>query len=272
MPTIDRDGTTIYWEERGRGAPLLLIMGLGVTLEGWSRLGEVLAQRSRTILFDNRGTGRSSVPPGPYPIETMADDAAAVLDAAGVARAHVFGMSMGGMIAQELALHHPDRVASLVLGCTACGGRDSVPASREVAAALAARQTMTREQAMWTMAPYIYDAATPRERIEEDFARRLSAPVTADGYFAQLAGIRAWSGTLSRLHGIVAPTLVIHGETDQLVPPENGRIIARAIPGARLVMIPNASHIFTTDRLDAARDAVLSFLKEHADVIEQAVP
>jgi pimeloyl-ACP methyl ester carboxylesterase len=271
MPLVDHAGVSIYWEERGRGEPLLLIMGLGVTLEGWSRLGPVLAEGHRTILFDNRGTGRSDVPPGPYAIETMASDAAAVLDAAGVVRAHVFGISMGGMIAQELALRHPDRVASLILGCTACGGRDAIPAGREVAAALGARQTMTREQAMWTMAPYIYDAATPRARIEEDFARRLSAPVSADGYFAQLAGIRAWCGTLSRLPSVVAPTLVIHGETDQLVPSENGRIIARAIPGARAVMIPNASHIFTTDQFETARDAVLAFLKEHADVTEQAV-
>ena len=271
MPTVDRDGTTIYWEEHGSGEPLLLIMGLGVTLEGWSRLGPALAERYRTILFDNRGAGRSSVPPGPYAIDTMADDAAAVLDAACVARAHVFGISMGGMIAQELALHHPERVASLVLGCTACGGRDSVPASREVGAALGARETMTREQAMWAMAPYIYDVSTPRERIQEDFAHRLSAPVTAEGYFSQLAGIRAWGGSLSRLPSIAAPTLVIHGESDQLVPPDNGRIVARAIPGARLVMIPNASHIFTTDTFDASLDAVLSFLKEQADVTEQAI-
>jgi pimeloyl-ACP methyl ester carboxylesterase len=178
---------------------------------------------------------------------------------------------MGGMIAQELALRHPNRIASLILGCTSPGGRDAVPAGREVAAALGARQSMTREQAMWAMVPYIYDPSTPRERIEEDFAQRLSAPVTADGYFAQLAGIRAWGGTLSRLSSMAAPTLVIHGEGDQLVPCENGRIIARAIPGARLVTIPNASHIFTTDQFQAARDAVLSFLKEHADATHHAI-
>jgi len=271
MPLVDRGDTTIYWEARGSGEPLLLVMGLGVTLEGWNRIGPVLAEHYRTILLDNRGSGRSGTPPGPYPIETMADDAVAVLDAAGVRRAHVFGISMGGMIAQELVLRHPDRVASLILGCTACGGRDAVPAAREVVAALGARQSMTREQAMWAMAPYIYDASTPRERIEEDFARRLSAPVAAEGYFAQLAGIRAWTGTLSRLPSVTVPALVIHGDSDRLVPAENGRIVARAIPHAQLVMIPNASHIFTTDRFEAARDAVLSFLKEHADVTPQTV-
>ena len=272
MPHVENAGASIYWEARGSGEPLLLIMGLGVSLEGWSRIGPVLAKDYRTILFDNRGTGRSDVPPGPYAIETMAADAAAVLDAAGARRAHVFGISMGGMIAQELALAYPARVMSLVLGCTACGGRDAVPASREVVAALAARATMTREQAMWAMAPYIYDITTPRERIEEDFARRLSAPVTADGYFAQLAGIRAWPGTLPRLPSIAAPALVVHGESDQLVPPENGRILARASPRATLVTIPGASHIFTTDRFDAACEAILSFLKEHADATEAAIP
>ncbi len=271
MPYAERGGAKLYWEAHGRGEPVLLIMGLGVTLEGWSRIGPALAERYRTILFDNRGVGRSDAPPGPYAVSDMADDAAAVLDAAGVDRAHVFGVSMGGMIAQELALGHPERIASLVLGCTNCGGRDVVPPSREVAAVLGARATMSRAEAMWAMAPHVYDEHTPRARIEEDFARRLSAPVSAEGYFAQLAGIRAWSGTLPRLATIAAPTLVIHGETDQLIPPENGRVIASAIPNARLVMIPRASHMFTTDRFDAALDAVLSFLKEQSDATERAI-
>ena len=268
MAYATRDGVTLYWEERGAGEALLLIMGLGVTLEGWSRLGPDLARDHRTILFDNRGVGRSDVPAGPYPIAEMAADAAAVLDASAVDAAHVFGVSMGGMIAQEFVLRYPARVKSLILGCTTCGGRDSVVARPEVAAALGARFTMTREEAMWKMAPFIYDASTPKARIEEDFARRLSAPAPADGYLAQLGGIRAWTGTRSRLKDVTAPTLVIHGEADELVPPENGRILAGAIPGARLVMIPHASHIFATDRFDASLDAVRSFLKEHTDVTQ----
>jgi 3-oxoadipate enol-lactonase len=288
VPHVTRDdGVEIYWEEAevlppstqsaqrenhvvsassassansAVAQPLLLIMGLGATLEWWWRLAPILAARYRTIVYDNRGVGRSDVPDGPYAIPAMADDAVALLDAAGVASAHVFGASMGGMIAQELALHHPARVRSLILGCTACGGRQAVPASKEVSAALSARSKMTREEAMWVMAPYIFDAGTPRERVAEDIAVRLGARVTNDGYFAQLAGIRAWAGTHDRLAGIGMPTLVIHGETDDLVPPENGRIIARAIPGSRLVMIPHASHIFFTDQLQTSTDALLSFL------------
>src|SRR5471032_395229 len=250
MPQVSHDGAQIDWEARGAGDPLLMIMGLGATREWWDRITPTLAARYRTILFDNRGVGRSDVPPGPYSIPGMADDAAAVMDAAGVASAHVFGASMGGMIAQELALHHPSRVRSLILGCTACGGRQVVPATREVGAALAARTTMTREEAMWAMVPYIFDASTPRDVVAADLAIRLTSPVTNDGYFAQLQGIRAWSGSYDRLAGLTMPTLVIHGETDQLVPPENGRIVAKAIPGSRLLMIPHASHIFFTDQFE----------------------
>ena len=262
MPYVTNAGAQIYWEEAVVKQPLLLIMGLGATLEWWNRLVPILAPRYRTIVYDNRGVGRSDVPPGPYSIRVMADDAAAVLDAAGMASAHVFGASMGGMIAQEFALNHPSRVRSLILGCTACGGRQSVPAQKEVAAALGARSTMTREEAMWVMAPYIFDASTPRERVAEDIAVRLAATVSNDGYFAQLQGIRAWSGTHGRLAGITTPTLVIHGETDQLVPAENGRIIARAIPHAHLAIIPHASHMFFTDQFEASSAAILSFLDQ----------
>jgi pimeloyl-ACP methyl ester carboxylesterase len=266
------DGVKIYWEEAvvlphdfsapsAEKQPLLLIMGLGATLDWWWRLIPILSARFRTIVYDNRGVGRSDVPPGPYAIPAMAEDALAVMDAAGMTSAHVFGASMGGMIAQELALNHSSRVRSLILGCTACGGRHAVPASREVSVAMGARATMTREEALWAMAPYIFDAGTPHERVAEDIAVRLAATVANDGYFAQLAGIRAWSGSHDRLTGITMPTLVIHGETDELVPPQNGRIIAKAIPGARLVMIPHASHIFFTDQLQASSDALLSFLE-----------
>src|SRR5437660_9670044 len=112
----------LYWTGVGEGEPLLLIMGLGATHEYWQRLTPVLSSRFRTILFDNRGVGLSAVPPGPYAMSEMADDAAEVLDAAGVASAHVFGISMGGMIAQELALGYQARVRSLILGCTSPGG------------------------------------------------------------------------------------------------------------------------------------------------------
>ena len=262
MPHTRSGGANIYWEEQGSGYPILLIMGLGASLEAWDRMAPALARRYRVLLFDNRGVGRSDVPPGPYSLETMADDAAAVLDAAGVESAHIYGASMGGMIAQEFALRHPSRVRKLILGCTACGGREAVRADPEVVAALTARATMPREEAMWMMAPYIYDTSTPRERIEEDFRSRLSANGSNEGYAAQYDAIRAWSGSFARLAGLRMPTLVIHGETDRLVPPENGRIVARGIAGSKLVMLPRASHIYMTDQTEATSSAIMSFLQE----------
>jgi pimeloyl-ACP methyl ester carboxylesterase len=167
---------------------------------------------------------------------------------------------MGGCIAQELVLRHPARVRSLILGCTSCGGRDAAQADAEVRAALTARASMSREDAMWQMAPYTFDASTPREVIAKEFETRMQTTVSNEGFFAQLEAIRAWDGTLSRLHSVSVPTLVIHGETDRLVPPDNGRILAGAIPNARLVMLPRASHIFLTDQFEPACDAMLSFL------------
>jgi pimeloyl-ACP methyl ester carboxylesterase len=272
MPYVPSGGVQIYWEETHPidqthpTDPVLLIMGLGATLEWWYRIRPELTPRYRTILFDNRGVGRSEVPPPPYSIAQMADDAAAVIDAAGVPRAHIVGLSMGGYIAQELVLRHPTRVRSLVLGCTSCGGRDAVPADKEVRQALTARATMSREEAMRLMAPYTFDESTPREQLEGEFAIRLQTTVPNEGFFAQLQAIREWPGTLPRLPQIAAPTLVMHGETDRLVPPENGRIIAAAIPGARLVMLPRASHIFFTDQFETARAALLEFLEQQSAV------
>lgn len=264
MAYVTRDGVKIYWDSIGSGDPLLLIMGLGATHEWWHRLTPTVSRAFRTIVFDNRGAGRSDVPPGPYTMADMAADAAAVLDAAGAETAHVFGASMGGMIAQELALQYPTRIRRLILGCTAVGARDAVPARKDVGQALVARATMTREEAMRVMIPYIFDPSTPRDRVEADMRIRLSTTVTNDGYFAQLQAIRTWSGSLSRLGAVRAPTLIIHGESDQLVPPENSRIIARAIPHASLVMLPRASHLFFTDQPEAAGRAVLSFLQAEA--------
>jgi 3-oxoadipate enol-lactonase len=259
MPYTTSDGTRIFWEESGSGEPLLLIMGLGYSSVMWHRTLPIVSAHYRTILFDNRGVGKSGVPSGAYSIAQMASDAAAVLDAVGVARAHVFGVSMGGMIAQEFAINYPDCVSRLVLGCTACGGRNSVQAAANVLAVVMARAKMTPEEGAKAMAPYIYDASTPPERIEEDLALRRRDYPQADGYLGQVQAILAWS-SFDRLNLIQAPTLIIHGETDQLVPPENAPILASAIAGSRLVMLPHASHLFTTDQPEASHREILAFL------------
>jgi pimeloyl-ACP methyl ester carboxylesterase len=264
MAFTQNEGAQIYWEEQGSGDPLLLIMGLGYTSRFWHRTAPVLAEHYRVILFDNRGVGLSDVPDGPYPISLMASDAAAVLDAASIERAHIFGISMGGMIAQEFALNYPHRVNDLILGCTAFGGKNAVRAEPEVVQLIWDRARMTAEEAFWAMAPYVYDPSTPRERIEEDFEIRKQTYPTDKGYLAQVNGIFAWE-SYDRLPLIVAPTLVLHGLSDRLVPPGNGELISERIAGAKLVMLPRASHMFFTDQPIASNLAVLDFLKGRAD-------
>ncbi len=258
MPFVENQGTKIYWDGEGQGPPILLIMGLGYASAMWHRIRPALARHFRTIAFDNRGVGLSDVPPGPYAIATMASDAAAALDAAGINHAHVFGVSMGGMIAQEFALQYPAKTRSLILGCTAAGGPTAVRAESKVADILLARN-MTLEQAREAIHPYIYDAATPREKIEEDTVVRQRWLPTPAAYLAQLQAVLAFE-SYSRLDRIAAPTLVIHGKSDALVPPANGELIANRIPGARLVLLDHASHLFLTDQTEAAHKAILDFL------------
>jgi 3-oxoadipate enol-lactonase len=170
VPFAENQGARIYWDEQGQGAPVLLIMGLGWTSAMWHRTRPILVDH-RTVALDNRGVGRSDVPPGPYSIALMASDAAAVLDAVGIERAHIFGVSMGGMIAEEFALQYPERVDSLILGCTAAGGPHAVPADSEVLQALF-RRGLSPDEFAESMNAFIYHSSTPRERIEEDMALR----------------------------------------------------------------------------------------------------
>lgn len=259
MSFVENQGARIYWDEQGSGEPILLIMGLGYPSDAWHRTRPVLAKSFRTIALDNRGIGRSEMPPGPYPIALMASDALTVLDAAGVASAHVYGVSMGGMIAQELTLQHPERVRSLILGCTAAGGPTAIQVEPEVRRVLMARGSMSAEEAAEVAIPIIYDQGTPRSRIDEDLEVRRPWFARPEAYNAQLQGILVWE-SYSRLHQIGKPTLVIHGETDRLIPPANGKLIAEKIPGARLVLVPYASHIYQTDQPEASLPKIVEFL------------
>ena len=261
MAYVENQGARIYWDEQGEGEPILLIMGLGYPSCMWHRIRPVLAARYRTVAFDNRGSGQSDVAAGPYSIALMAADAAAVLDAARVDSAHVFGVSMGGMIAQEFALERQKRVRSLILGCTAGGGPTAVRAADDAIQMLAARVRMTPDEALEAPVPFIYDATTPRTRIDEDLSLRRPWLPRPEGYRAQLQGILAWE-SYSRISAIHVPTLVIHGESDRLVPPGNGKLIADRIPGAKLVIIPHASHLFLTDQTETTHRVVLEFLEE----------
>jgi 3-oxoadipate enol-lactonase len=259
--TVD-DGTQLHWEASGTGAPLLLIQGLGWSAEMWYSLVPELETAYRVIRYDARGIGRSDVPAGPYSIERMADDAAAVLGAADVDRAHVLGVSLGGIVAQELALRHPDKVGSLLLGCTHPGGADTVWPDPEVMKVLRARASMPFEEAVRAAVQYGSSADVDRQVIEEDIRRRVELPTSPIGYEGQLLGGLGYAGTLPRLRSLPVPALVFTGDADQMVPPQNSVTLAEAIPDATLVTIPGAGHVCFTERPDAVAAAVRSFLAD----------
>ncbi len=263
MPYVESRGTKLYWEEHGSGPPILLIMGLSFTHEMWFRVLPQVAAHYRVVLFDNRGMGLSDVPPGPYWMRQMAADAIAVLDAAGVTAAHIVGASMGGMIAQELALRYPDRVRSLVLGSTSYSGLfarwpDLSCRPRGIRWSKATR--LERESAL---IPLLYAKRTPRERIEEDFRVRCQCKWNYKGFLNQLAGILLWN-SYRRLPRIKVPTLVLHGEQDRLVRPANGKVVASRIPGAQFHLIPDAGHIVMTDQPEVCTEMMLRFLGEQS--------
>jgi pimeloyl-ACP methyl ester carboxylesterase len=264
VPVITRDDVSLWWAESdpADGAPLLLIQGLGYTADMWFRVLPGLSANRHTVRFDNRGVGRSNVPPTPWSIAEMADDAVAVLDAAGVARVNVFGVSMGGLIAQEVALRSPDRVERLVLGCTHPGGRDAVRMDPAAAMMLMVRTPGTAREAAEASVPFLYAEDTNRDDIAIDIDVRVRYPMRASAYFGQLDAMRRHEGTLARLPMLTAPTLVIHGREDRLVKPGNAELIAAAIPQARLAWIEGASHVFWTDRPAQTVSLVTEFLAE----------
>jgi 3-oxoadipate enol-lactonase len=256
------DGRTqLYWEAAGDGAPVLLIMGLGLSGGAWWRTVPVLARRLRVITFDHRGVGRSRAFSPVYTTEAMADDAVAVLDAAGIDRAHVYGISLGGMVAQQVALRHPQRVRSLVLGASGPGGPRSVRPDAEVLDFVRRRLRMRSEDAARASVPFNYGprcrSAHP-ERIEEDIAQRLASPFSERAYREQLfaAGLH---NCYSRLPRIAVPTLVVHGRHDRMVPVGNGEILAERIPGARLRILEESGHLYPTEE-PAVDEDIAAFL------------
>ena len=260
MSYIVSQGTRLYWEERGSGPPVLLIMGLSFTHEMWYRIVPALERSCRLILFDNRGVGESDVPGGRYSMSQLARDAVAVLDAAGIPAAHVLGASMGGMIAQELALRFPERVLSLLLACTSHGG---VLARWPNFPRLRGRGwcSRNRREQELSLVPMLYSSTTSADRIEEDIGVLCRSSLSYTGFFGQLSAILPWSSFL-RLPRIQVPTMVIHGDRDRLVPPGNGRTVAARIPGAQFHLIEDAGHILTTDQPEACERLMLLFLEQ----------
>ena len=251
MPLLDRPAGSIYFETLGdaRNPPLLLVMGLAVSSKAWDRLPELMSRRFQVLVFDNRGTGRSGRRGFAYRMRDLADDAAAVLEAAGVPSAHVFGISMGGMIAQELALRHPERVRSLALGATIASFRKGHRAPlRSVWDLIALNLGYTApERLARLLVSADWDARNPDGALK--WIRR-AEPAGFRIALAQFLAV-ARHHTLSRLSQIRAPTLVLTGDADRLVPMRNSEVLAQAIPRARLVVLHGAGHCFPLEQEEA---------------------
>ena len=254
--------TDLSWRAEGSGEPVLMIMGLGTSALGWRRLLPYVREGYEAIVFDNRGTGTSPRVTGPSTMEALVEDALSVLDAAGHDTAHVVGASMGGMIAQHLALEHRERVRSLGLICTTPVGSSGRPPWR-LLVGTALRPFVGPEHIFRLSAPMLYAQRTRDERPDElaaDLQVRLSDPTPAKTSWAQLAAIRVHD-TRHRLSVLAdLPVTVIHGDEDVLVPTDRGRDLAEQIPGARLSLVPGAGHLLTTDNEQGSADAVLAHL------------
>jgi 3-oxoadipate enol-lactonase len=264
MPFTNHDNVSLYYEVHGEGEPLLMIMGLGYNCLSWHRTLPALSQHFKVIVFDNRGVGKSSKPEESYSIEMMSDDAKAVLDAASVETAHVYGISMGGMIAQRLAINYPERVRSLVLGCTTAGGSTHVQPSPDILGLMVARGSLagTPEENAWLAAPIVYTQSfidKHREMIQEDIEKRIEIVTPPYAYLSQLQAC-GLHDTSKELHKINIRTLVIHGDADALVPYENGKMLAERIKGAKFHTVSGAGHIYFTEEVEESNDRILQFL------------
>ena len=273
MPFATNGAVRLHWETFGAGPPVLLIAGQGMTVDAWWSTIPILSRSFKVIAYDHRDMGLSGRSRVPYSVAQLAHDAVAVLDAAGERRVHVYGISLGSLVAQELALRHPDRVQALVLGASSAGGFAAYkPASSSYAQTFLVRAgTMGPEEAQWAAVPYTYAERTRREhpdRIAKDIAHRLAGAPEPLAYIHHAAAV-AGHDAYERLNRMVAPTLVVHGERDVFVPPANALVLAERIPGAQLQLWPDAAHLYPIDE-PRADEEIARFLLQQSDVLPAA--
>lgn len=261
-----KDGTRIRYEIRGKGEPLALIFGYGGSSRAWGEpFLKLLEARFKTIVIDNRGTGESDKPEKPFSLADMAADVASVLDHAKIDRAHVMGISMGGMIAQEFALNHPTRLRGLVLGCTVCGFSHSVAGDPETLAALQVNpgKPLAAQVELLLAAccakPFLA-SAKGQAVLKERVAEVMNYPITPLHTYQLHWGAIGGFDTFDRLPQVKAPTMVITGTSDLLVPDANSDIIKERIPGAQIYKIPGAGHVFFWEAPEDTAAAVTQFL------------
>jgi pimeloyl-ACP methyl ester carboxylesterase len=265
MPKASANGIEIYYEIQGEGQPLVLISGIGYTQWQWHLMVPLLASHFRVITFDNRSVGQTDKPEGPYSAHTLAADTVGLLDALKIEKAIVMGHSMGGFIAQAMALEFPHEVEKLVLCSTNFGGPRHVPVTAEAMKVLTdvSSDPVTR----FRNGLYISTAPGWAEKhpdvIQEWVDWRLANPIEPVPYQAQLAIglglLKEEAAFENQLHRIHVPTLILFGQYDKVVPPENAALLAEKLPNSKVVILPNAGHFFPIEVPGAASQAVIEF-------------
>jgi len=250
---------TITWERRGEGPPLLLVQGVGLGRWGWGPCVDLLAARFEVVVYDNRGIGESDAPPGPYTVAMLAEDAVQVLDEAGVDRAHVLGASLGGMVAQHVAVEHPERVDHLVLACTTPGGSDAFPVPEPTMRLLAEAPSLDRETAITLFTRNALAPGAPEALVQQIVGLRLENPQDVAAWGAQIAAGAGFDGS-SRLGEIRASTLVLHGSADNVVDVRSAALLVERIPGARSQVFQGLGHMFWWDAPELFARTVEDFL------------
>jgi pimeloyl-ACP methyl ester carboxylesterase len=260
MPFTTNNDARLHWESQGEGTAILLVMGHSYSSAMWYPVMPALTAQHRVIRFDNRGTGQSDTTRHTT-VQELADDALAVMDAAGVQKAHVFGVSMGGVIVLDLAMRHPERVASLIVGCSGMLTADKPRAPAIVRllyhlpAWLLKRLTTPRRGGKG------YGSAAPADAIATDIATIGNDKSTKRGLIAQAEAMANYTTTREAVAKLTMPLLVLHGDEDSLVPFKWGEELAQALPNASFVRLDGAGHNFFIARGDEANRAVLDFIR-----------
>ena len=254
MPFADNDGVRLHWDEKGAGSPVLLVMGHRLSSAMWYPVIPALADRHRVIWFDNRGTAQSDAP-RTVTFTDLVEDAVAVLDAAGVDRAHAYGVSMGGGVVLELAMNHPGRVRSIVLGATCIFSSDKPRPSRwlNLSYYVPFRYYAARTKRR------LYGRSTPRNAIDHDVEMICNDRYEPRGVIAQARAMRRYSTTRDAVAAIDKPALVLHGTEDRVVPFEWGEELASTLANAQLVPVPGAGHCYVVADPGRVNDEVPTF-------------
>ena len=267
MPKATSNGIQIYYETHGSGEPLVLISGIGYSLWQWRKMVPYLSEHFQVITFDNRGAGQTDKPSGPYSSQLLAADTAGLLDALKIEKAIIMGHSMGGYVAQAMALDFPEKISKLILCATNFGGPRHVPVGAEAFAILTDPTidplTRFKNGLRVSTAPGWVDKNP--ELLKEWVEWRAAEPMDPAAYQAQLAVglslIPEEAAFDNKLQRVSVPTLILFGEHDQVVPPENAKLLSEQIQGSQVEIIPDAGHFFPIETPEAASQIVIDFAK-----------